>query len=73
MKEDLRGDVKPMSKLHQQPETRPTLRAWAVEVRSLRERVEDLEDSRDLEEAIRNNDGTPLIPCEQAKQELGLD
>lgn len=30
-------------------------------------RIEDLEDLRDLEQAIRENAGKPLIPWEQAK------
>jgi cell division protein FtsB len=52
---------------------RPTLRSLSAEIQSLRERVEDLEDARDLEEAIRKNGDKPLIPWEEAKKELGLD
>jgi hypothetical protein len=51
----------------------PTLRSLSLEVQSLRERVEDLEDARDLEEAIRKNGDRPLIPWEQAKKTLDLD
>jgi hypothetical protein len=42
-------------------------------VTRLQERVEDLEDLRDLEEAITENDGKPLFPWEQVKAELDLD
>jgi hypothetical protein len=63
-----------MSKALQHPHPkRPTLRALSLEVQSLRERVEDLEDARDLEKAIRGNGDKPLIPWDQAKKELGLD
>ena len=49
-----------------------TLRRVASEVRRLRDKVEDLEDSRDLDEAITRNKGMPGTPWEQAKKELGL-
>ena len=39
----------------------------------LQERVEDLEDLRDLEEAIAENADKPLIPWEQVKLELELE
>ena len=39
----------------------------------LQERVENLEDLRDLGAAIAENAGKPLIPWEQAKAELELD
>ena len=39
----------------------------------LQERVEDLEDLRDLEAAIAENAGKPLIPWEQVKAELELE
>jgi len=39
----------------------------------LQERVEDLEDLRDLEAAIAENAGKPLIPWEQVKPELELE
>jgi hypothetical protein len=39
----------------------------------LQERIENLEDLRDLQAAIAENGNEPLIPWEQAKSELGLD
>jgi cell division protein FtsB len=42
-------------------------------VTRLQERVEDLEDLRDLEEAIAENANKPLLPWEQVKAELDLD
>ena len=36
-------------------------------------RVEDLEDLRDLEEAIADNGDKPLIPWERVKTDLELD
>jgi hypothetical protein len=42
-------------------------------VERLQERVEDLEDLRDLQAAIAENGNEPLIPLEQAKAELDLD
>ena len=42
-------------------------------VARLQERVEDLEDLRDLEEAIAENADKPLIPWEQVKLELELE
>ena len=42
-------------------------------VARLQQRVEDLEDLRDLEAAIAENDGKPLIPWEQARAELDLE
>lgn len=42
-------------------------------VECLQERVEDLEDLRDLQAAIAENGNEPLIPWEQAKAELDLD
>lgn len=39
----------------------------------LQERVEDIEDLRDLEEAIAENADKPLIPWEQVKPELELE
>ena len=41
-------------------------------VARLQQRVEDLEDLRDLEAAIAENKGKPLIPWEQAKADLDL-
>jgi len=42
-------------------------------VERLQERVEDLEDLRDLQAAITENGNEPLIPWEQAKSELDLN
>ena len=39
-------------------------------VARLQQRVEDLEDLRDLEAAIAENAGKPLIPWEQVQAEL---
>jgi hypothetical protein len=41
-------------------------------VEHLKERVEDLEDLRDLQAAIAENGNQPLIPWEQAKAGLDL-
>jgi hypothetical protein len=41
-------------------------------VARLQERVEELEDLRDLEAAIVENAGKPLIPWKQVKDELDL-
>ncbi len=38
----------------------------------VRERVEDLEDARELDAAIRRNGDKPLIPWEEVKADLGL-
>ncbi|CAN5551604.1 hypothetical protein BH20VER1_BH20VER1_31190 [soil metagenome] len=43
------------------------------ELHALRERVEDLEDSRDLEKAITENGDQPLVPWDEAKGSLQLD
>lgn len=42
-------------------------------VARLQQRVEDLEDLHDLEAAVAENDGKPLIPWEQAKADLEID
>ena len=47
--------------------------ALAKTVERLQERVEDLEDLRDLQAAIVENGNEPLIPWEQAKAELDPD
>jgi len=41
-------------------------------VARLEQRVEDLEDLREFEQAISENAGKPLVPWDQAKLELGL-
>jgi hypothetical protein len=52
---------------------KPTLQQLAEEVDHLRERVEDLEDLRDLNEAVRRNGEKPLIPLATVKKDLGID
>ena len=42
-------------------------------VERLQERIEDLEDLRDLQAAIVENASAPLIPWEQARAGLDLD
>lgn len=42
-------------------------------VKRLVERVEDLEDNRDLEQAIADNGDRPLVSWEKAKALLELD
>jgi cell division protein FtsB len=54
------------------PRPRISLRTLQAELKRLRQRVEDLEDLRDLNEAIARNKGKPLIPWEEAKNDLGI-
>jgi mRNA interferase RelE/StbE len=61
----------PMSE-HSEQEGAPTIQQLAAEMASLRERVEDLEDARELDAAIRRNGDKPLIPWDQVRPELGL-
>ena len=49
-----------------------TLQALYTEIHALRERVEDLEDLRELNQAIERNGKKPLIPWSEAKKKLGL-
>ena len=49
-----------------------TLRALHTELAALRERIEDLEDLRELNLAIDRNGGKPLIPWSDAKKKLGF-
>jgi hypothetical protein len=42
-------------------------------VERLQERVEDLEDLRDLQAAVAENGSEPFIPWEQVKAELEMD
>jgi hypothetical protein len=42
-------------------------------VERLQQRIEDLEDLRDLQAAIAENGNEPLTPWEQAKAELELE
>ena len=45
----------------------------AKTVERLQQRIENLEDLRDLQAAIAENANKPLIPWEQAKAELDLE
>jgi len=49
-----------------------TLRRLNLKFERLRQRVEDLEDLRDLNEAIARNDGKPGTPWSEVKKGLGL-
>jgi hypothetical protein len=49
-----------------------TLRRLNMKFERLRRRVEDLEDLRDLNEAIVRNAGKPGTPWSEVKKELGL-
>ena len=60
-----------MSELQEQ-ERAPTIQQLAAEIARLRERIEDLEDARELDAAIRRNGEKPLIPWDQARNDLGL-
>ena len=51
---------------------RLTLRRLSVKFERLSRRVEDLEDLRDLNEAIARNAGKPGTPWSEVKKELGL-
>jgi hypothetical protein len=42
-------------------------------VECLQQRIEDLEDVRDLQTAVAENGNEPLIPWEKAKAELDLE
>jgi cell division protein FtsB len=68
-----------LSKTVKKPTTKParaagrrTLDTLSREVVRLRARVEDLEDLRELNEAIALNAGKPGTPWEQVKNKLGL-
>ena len=50
----------------------PTIREISAELARLRDRVEDLDDARELDAAIRRNGDNPIIPWEQAKKDIGL-
>jgi hypothetical protein len=56
-----------------QGQATPTLEELAAEVARLRERVEDLEDARELDAAILRNGNKPLAPWDEAKKDLDLD
>jgi len=48
----------------------PTIESLAAEIRKLQERVADLEDLNDLDEAIERNAGAPGVPWEAVRAEL---
>ena len=52
---------------------KPTLESLAAAVRSLQERLEDMEDLMELRAAVEENAGKPGVPWEQVKAELDLD
>jgi hypothetical protein len=52
---------------------RITVRAVYDELNRLRERVEDLEDLRELKEAIARNKGKRLVPWDEVKKGLGVE
>ena len=56
----------------QEQERTPTIQQLAAELARLSERVDDLEDARELDAAISRNAEKPLIPWDQAKTDLGL-
>ncbi len=68
----LKTAKKPTTKRRARRESRVSLSALHREVTQLRARVEDLEDLRELNEAIARNDGKPGVAWEQAKAELGV-
>ena len=52
---------------------RITLEGVYEELVRLRERVEDLEDLRELNDAIARNKGKKLVPWAAVKKEFGLE
>jgi hypothetical protein len=50
-----------------------TLNGLSREMSRLRARVEEIENLRDLNNAIARNQGKPGIPWSQVKKELGID
>ncbi len=52
--------------------SKPSLKRVSAELVRLRARVEDLEDLRDLNDAITRNAGKPGVPWDKVKKELGL-
>ncbi len=53
-------------------EITPTVQQLAAELARLRERVEDLEDGKELDMAIQRNGNKPLVPWDQARRDLGV-
>lgn len=52
---------------------RISLQSLHKEVQQLRERVQDLEDLKELSEAIARNKGKRLIAWDEAKKDLGIE
>lgn len=52
---------------------RVTVQILQRQILELRQRVEDLEDLRELNQAIERNGAAPLKPWSKARKELGLD
>lgn len=52
---------------------KPTVESLALEVRDLRERLDDMEDLLELREAVERNAGKPGVSWEKAKAELDRD
>jgi len=50
-----------------------TVESLALEVRDLRERLEDMEDLLELRTAVDRNAGKPGVLWDKAKSELNLD
>jgi hypothetical protein len=71
--ECLRRDSKIESKRMSETAILEKIELLSQTVARLQERIEDLEDLRDLEEAILENAGKPLIPWGQVKPELDLE
>jgi hypothetical protein len=67
----LRTAKKPTSK-RLRAKRRPTLRSLQAKLERLSARIEDLEDLRDLDEAIARQGSKPMIPWATVKAELGL-
>ena len=61
-----------VSPLKKAGKARLNLRALHAELQRLRGRVEDLEDLRELNEALARNRGRKLVPWAAAKRDLGL-
>ena len=59
--------------IKKKPVRKPTLRSLSHEMSRLRNRVEELEDLRDLNTAVARNQGKPGVPWDKAKAALGLD
>ncbi len=59
--------------IKKKPVRKPTLQGLSHEMSRLRNRVEELEDLRDLNAAAARNQGKAGVPWNKAKATLGLD